>query len=157
MSLKRLIENQTIEIDDHKWGNREVKSWDNKEIDVHIDKKTHYKILGKKQKVRIKIPINSDTPITVLDAREKGIEIPRRLDREIKQAFENKKIRDAFMADLMNILRDYNTILNSEDRVRSILERLSRHFDLEWTGEKTVEYMKDILNIYTEIYEDKER
>ena len=54
MSLKSLIENQSIKIDDHKWGNREIKDWDNKQFEVHIDKTTFYPINGKKTKYQNK-------------------------------------------------------------------------------------------------------
>lgn len=59
MSLKPLIHNQSLIIDDHKWGAKEEKNWDKSSTDVHIDKKTKYPIGGKKQDVRILIPINS--------------------------------------------------------------------------------------------------
>jgi hypothetical protein len=154
MKLKKLIENQTIQIDDHKRGVGEIKDWDNTEVDVHIDKWTDYKILGKKQSVRIKIPINSERPIKLTDLRERQVEIPRRLEREIKEAFENRKIRESFMADVVNILKNFNTILDSEIQVRTILERLSRHFDLKWTKEKITEYTGEILEVYTAIYVD---
>ena len=54
MALKELIENQTIKIDDHKRGNREIKNWDNARSDIHIDKTTNFPLNGKRQKVRIK-------------------------------------------------------------------------------------------------------
>ena len=45
MSLQALLNNQTIEIDDHKRGAREIKNWDDPNADIHIDKKTKYKII----------------------------------------------------------------------------------------------------------------
>ena len=70
MGLKSLIENQTIIIDDHKRGNREIKNWDDIQNDVHIDKKTNFRINGKKQNFRIRIPINSDRPIKIENTRK---------------------------------------------------------------------------------------
>lgn len=63
MSLKGLIDKQTIIIDDHKRGIGEIKNWDAPSSDVHIDKLTNFPIKGKRQKVRIRIPINSERPI----------------------------------------------------------------------------------------------
>ena len=92
MALKELIENQTIKIDDHKRGNREIKNWDNARSDIHIDKTTNFPLNGKRQKVRIKIPINSDRPISIENERHQEVnEIPNRLKREIQQALENKQ------------------------------------------------------------------
>ena len=63
MALKNLIENQIIIIDDHKRGAGEIKDFDNLENDIHIDKETNYKIDGKRQKLKIRVPVNSDNPI----------------------------------------------------------------------------------------------
>ena len=87
MGLKRLIEDQTIIIDDHIRGNRELKNWDDPSVDVHIDKSTNSKINGEWQRVRIRVPINSNRPIKVENKKGKLEEIPRRLKKEIKDAF----------------------------------------------------------------------
>lgn len=60
MSLESLIHDQVIIIDDHKRGAGEIKNFDNQQNDVHIDKETSYPINGKRQKLKIRIPINSD-------------------------------------------------------------------------------------------------
>ncbi len=156
MSLKGLIDNQTIIIDDHKRGNGEVKDWDDKSIDVHIDKTTNYPLNGQRQNVRIRIPINTDRDVRIENGRNQRInEIPNQLRKEIRKAFENKNTRERFISDLVNILKDFETVLNSEDRVSQILKRLSQHFDLKWTEEKTATYTNDILVLYTQIYKDE--
>lgn len=156
MSLKQLIKNQTIIIDDHKRGSGEIKNWDNTSTDIHIDKKTNFPIEGKKQQeVRIRIPINSDRSIQIEAKGNKKItEIPKRLRREIQQAFENKKSRERFMADVIETLQNYDTILSSEQRVEQVLRNISRHFDLEWTDDRIVTYKNDILELYTRYYTD---
>ncbi len=65
MSLKPLIKNQSLIIDDHSQGNREINDWDNKNKDVHIHKNTRTKIEGKKSNLTIKIPINSGRKISI--------------------------------------------------------------------------------------------
>lgn len=157
MSLKGLIDNQTIIIDDHKRGSREVKDWDDEKNDVHIDKTTNFPLNGKRQKVRIRIPINSQRPIKIENAKKGSIdEIPSQLQREIKKAFENNKKRNEFIAEVVNVLKDFKTSLSSEQRAKQILENLASHFDLNWNGEKITAYIEDILTSYTEVFEDKE-
>ena len=60
MALKELINEQTVIIDDHKRGSREAKNWDDQSRDIHIDKTTNFPLDGKIQKLKIRIPINSD-------------------------------------------------------------------------------------------------
>ncbi|WP_316635980.1 hypothetical protein [uncultured Flavobacterium sp.] len=156
MSLKGLIENQTIIIDDHKRGSREIKNWDDESNDVHIDKTTNFPLDGKRQKVRIRIPINSNRPIKIENQKKDTLtQIPKQLEREIKKAFENTGKRRDFILEIINILKDFETSLNNEDRAKQILENLSNHFGLKWTGEKIATYAKEVLMAYTEVFEDK--
>jgi hypothetical protein len=153
MALKDLIKDQTIIIDDHKRGRREIKAFDNPENDVHIDKETNFPINGKRQKVKIRIPINSNQPIKV-ESKRKTIEIPRKLNKEIKKAFENTKTRIEFIRDVIETLSDYESILRSEEQVVKVLERLSKHFDLNWDEETIKKYQGEILSVYTQFYTD---
>jgi predicted house-cleaning noncanonical NTP pyrophosphatase (MazG superfamily) len=156
MSLKKLIDNQVIIIDDHKRGSRESKDWDNPDVDVHIDKSTNFKVDGIRQKVRIKIPINSDRPITIKDYRNSNLNhIPNKLNKEITEAFADKDVRERFMVDLIKVLKEFNTILGSEERVSQILENISKHFNLKWTPDKISIYTNDILTAYTQFYQDQ--
>lgn len=154
MSLKNLIKDQIIIIDDHKKGTREVKNFDNPENDVHIDKETNFPIKGKRQKVKIRIPINSDKPIKIENKRNQ-IDIPRKLNKEIKNAFEDKKSRTAFIRDVIETLSDYESNLRSEEQVEIVLKRLSKHFDLEWDNETIKKYQEEILSAYTQFYTDE--
>lgn len=157
MALKGLIEKQTIIIDDHKRGSREVKNWDDKTADVHIDKSTNFPIEGERQAIRIKVPINSDRPLKIENAKKQTLnEIPRQLRREIQKAFENKDERESFISDIIDHIKNFDTILSSEERVRQVLSNISRHFDLDWTTEKIATYSDDILSLYTEKYTDNE-
>lgn len=155
MALKGLIKNQTIRIDDHHWGNREQKNWDDTVKDIHIDKSTNTKVNGKRQNLQIRIPINSDRPIKIGNKNDQINSIPRSLEKEIKEALENKDSRVAFIGDLLDTLREFPSSLDNEKRAKDILDRLSKHFGLEWTGEKTTTYAKDVLRYYAQTYTDQ--
>ena len=156
MALKELINRQTIIIDDHKRGSGEVKNWDDKTADVHIDKTTNFPLNGERQDIRIKVPINSDRPIKIENAKKKRLnEIPSQLIREIQSAFEDKQQRESFIKDIIEHLKSFDTILSSEERVKQVLSNISKHFDLDWTNEKISTYSDDILSLYTQKYTDK--
>jgi len=156
MAIKGLIERQTIIIDDHKRGTGEVKNWDKKDVDVHIDKTTNFPVKGKRQNIRIKVPINSDRPLKMENAKSKSHnKIPLQLKREIKKAFENKAQRERFIKDILEHIKNFDTILSSEVRVRQVLSNISEHFDLEWTKEKIATYSNDVLSLYTQNYTDE--
>jgi metal-responsive CopG/Arc/MetJ family transcriptional regulator len=154
MSLKTLINDQLIIIDDHKRGTGEVKDFDASENDVHIDKETNFPIDGRRQKLKIRIPINSEAPIKVENKR-KQIPIPIKLNKEIKRAFENKQVRNAFIRDVLETLTNYQSALNSEEKAIKILERLSKHFDLKWDDEIIKKYREEALLTYTQFYTDE--
>ena len=157
MALKGLIEKQTIIIDDHKRGSREVKSWDDQTADVHIDKTTNFPVDGKRQNIRIKVPINSARPLKIENAKKKQIDhIPTQLRREIQKAFEDNQKRESFIKDIIEHIKSFDTILSSEERVRRVLSNISKHFDLAWTNEKIATYSNDILELYTQKYTDDE-
>jgi len=156
MSLKGLIKNQTIIIDDHKRGSGEIKDWNNQASDIHIDKSTNFPIYGKRQDIRIRVPLNSNRAIKLESfTRKQKNYIPKKLLKEINSAFEDKETRENFMVDLIHILKDFNLILDSEQKVRMILDKLSRHFNLKWSDEKITIYSRDILQKYTELYLDE--
>lgn len=153
MALKNLIEDQTIIIDDHKRGASEIKNFDNPENDVHIDKETNYRIDGKRQKIKIRIPVNSNNPIKI-ENRLGKIPIPNKLNKEIKKALEDKKTREDFIKDVIETLVDYKSILRSEEKATMVLKRLSKHFDLNWDDETIKQYRDDVLSSYTQFFTD---
>lgn len=154
MALKELIKKQMIVIDDHKRGSQEVKNWDNQYCDIHIDKTTNFPLGGKIQKVRIRIPINSDRPIKIENGKREGVnEIPSKLRREINRALEDRQIRNRFISEVMDVLNNFDTALSSEDRAKAVLTRISKHFGLDWPTETITNYAKDVLLTYTLIYQ----
>jgi len=158
MSLRPLIDKQKIRIDDHKRGNREIKNWKDKALDVHIDKETYYPIDGKIQKVKIRVPINSDRAVSVeIGKGSRQTEVPRRLKKEIIDALSNNEIREPFIKDVVDVLKDFDSTLSDETKASETLEKLSKHFDMKWTG-KTIKTMVDnTLNVYTQTYSDENK
>lgn len=157
MALKELIKNQTIIIDDHKRGIGEVKNWDDKSVDVHIDKTTNFPWNGKRQNIRIKIPINSDRPIKIENARKKELyDIPSKLKREIQKAFENKQKRELFINDIVENIKSFDTILSSEEVVQQVLNNISKHFELKWTEDKISIFTNGVLAQYSQSYTDND-
>lgn len=155
MALRELIKDQTIIIDDHKRGSREAKNWDDTRNDIHIDKTTNFPLNGRIQKVRIRIPINSERPISIENEKKQVVdEIPRKLRREISKAFENKESRTRFVKEIMDVLKDFDTILSNEQRANQVLTNISKHFDLDWPTETITNYAKDVLLSYTLVYTD---
>ncbi len=152
MSLKRLIKNQTIKIDDHKAGAREIKQWDKSDIDVHIHKSTNFRVNGKKQNIDIKIPINSERPLSVM-SMGKDIDIPKDLKKEILEAFRNPTIRNNFVDDVIKNISEYKTELSSIDRAESVLRRISRHFGLDDSYRVVKKYDGDNLVSLTLVYD----
>jgi len=155
MALKGLIDNQTIIIDDHKRGSGEVKNWDDQTADVHIDKTTNFPFKGERQEIRIRVPINSDRPLKIENAKKKKLDnIPGQLRREIQSAFEDKQKRENFIKDIIKHIKNFDTILENEKRVQQVLSNISTHFDLKWTNEKIATYSNDALALYTQKYTD---
>ncbi|OCW93036.1 hypothetical protein A9168_13335 [Macellibacteroides sp. HH-ZS] len=146
MALSKLINNQVIIIDNHKQGCREIHNWDDVRSDIHIDKKTNSEIDGVNQEVRIKIPINSERPIKIENARKQAIQkIPRVLRLEITQALEDREIRTNFVNEVLEVLEDFSTALSSEQRAKQVLTRISKHFDLNWPVDVIADYAKEAL------------
>lgn len=110
---------------------------------------------GKRQQVRIKVPINSDRPIKVENARKKELnEIPGQLKREIQRAFQNKTKRDSFIKDIVEHIKNFSTILENEERVKQVVSNISKHFDLKWTEDKISTYTNDVLMLYSQLHTD---
>jgi hypothetical protein len=154
MALLNLIKDQTIIIDNHKRGTGEANRWDKS---VHIHKTTHREIEGKRQEVELRIPINSNQKI---DVRVEGVnkgKVPKSLMKEIRGAFEDVEKRELFINELVKQLKNYSTILQTAERAAGVLDLLSKHFELKWTGEKILHYANNALISYTQIYKNDKR
>lgn len=155
MALDSLIKRQTIIIDDHKRGGQEVKNWNDVRNDIHIDKTTNFSLNGKIQKVRIRIPLNSERPISIEKERKQVIDkIPGKLRHKINNVLENRETRNSFVKEVMEILEDFETALSNEQRANQVLTNISKHFGLNWPVETITNYAKDVLLAYTLVYKD---
>lgn len=156
MSLKPLIKEQKLRIDDHKRGTGEVKDWNDSSADIHLDKETNYPIKGRIQNVRIKIPLNSDSDISIKNNKKPSAEIPRKLIREIQGALENKKDRQDFVNDLVDILKDYESALSNIDNLRQSIKKIGKHFELDWSDSEIATSVNGALQSLTKYYSDDE-
>ena len=145
MSLKPLIKGQTIRIDDHLQDGRVPHRW-NDDRDIHIDKTTN----NDKHKVRIKIPLNSDREITIIDARKEIDDIPGNIRREITKALSNKKIREEFVDSVLNVVQRFGADIENREHARQIINRISKHFG---KSKKLIDEYID--QKYIQIREDK--
>lgn len=146
MSLRSLISNQTVTIDDHFRGTGEVKTFDGQFKDVHLEKHTKAKVDGKKRKVVIKLPLNSDRGYTLEIKGKTGLDIPRELLKEIKHALMDDNVVKALTNDLFEILTNYGSTLNDIEKVGYALDKIAKHFDISWDGQQIVN-TKDGRNI----------
>lgn len=124
-------------IDDHQRGNREIKDFDKHSSDIHLDKKTNFKIDGKFQDIRIKISINSDRQPVINLENNKSIEldrIPKKLKKEIDNAFENTELTLNFFNDVKENIKNYPSILKDKEKCISVFDRLAKFFELRKTG-----------------------
>ncbi|MEI7502778.1 MAG: hypothetical protein WCJ61_05800 [Paludibacter sp.] len=155
MKLKSLLNKQEIDIEDHRKGSGEIKNWADPSADIHIHKTTKYKIEGKSQDVTIKISINNFRPIVSLNVKKRDVPIPEKLRREILNAFKNEKKVSEFVSDLVKILKDYEPIFQSREKVIQSLKILSMHFDLLWNEQLIIKMVDEAVKSYTGIYTDK--
>ncbi len=156
MNLGSLIDKQTIKIDDHKWGAGEIKEWDLNSIDIHIEKKTHAKLKGRNDEVLIKIPINSDKKLTIKNKRNQLVDrVPRYLEKEIREAFEDKKNRQNFIYDLISVLTDFQSNLDNLEKAKAALTRIGKHFGLNYEPIRIKKDIAEVIKSYTEQYVDK--
>lgn len=155
MSIKSLLKKQEIEIEDHRKGSSEIKNWNDPSADIHIHKTTKYKIEGELQNIVIKISINNIRPIVSINAKKKDVAIPRKLMKEIRNAFHNEKKVSVFVFDLVKILKDYEPIFQSREKVIQSLKILSMHFDLLWNEQTITKMVDEAVTSYTGIYNDK--
>lgn len=156
MKLNSLLKNQTITICDHKWGNREIKEWENPATDIHLEKKTKYKIDGKLQDVIIKLPLNSNRQIKIESkAKEIKNEIPPQLLKEINTALSDDSVRMLFIRDLIVVLKDYKSNLNNLTKAHNALLLIANHFNLQQTNQNIITQIDKVLKSYTEAFTDE--
>jgi hypothetical protein len=151
MKINSLLNNQTLQIDNHKWGSGEPLNWDAKHSDIHLDKLTW---TSKKNHIRIKVPLNSNRPISI-ENKSKGLRaIPTQLVHEIKEAFSNKTIRERFINDLSTVLRNYESVLANEEKTRLALESIAKHFGLQSINDYYCYYHNNKIIYFAQKFKD---
>lgn len=153
MSLQPLINGQILKIDNHYQGNNIPIDW--KKGDIHIHKETIFKIKGKRQKLIIRLPINSDKKYSIT-GRGNTHEIPRKLKKEVEEVLENANTRAMFIEDLIDCLKNFSQD-GTREKTEKALERLAKHFDLRWTGEEIKRYIDDTLVSHTRVYKSNDK
>lgn len=135
MSLVNLIKDQVIKIDDHLWGTKEPKSFNGKNKDVHLDKRTNFKMDGKLQKVIIKVSLNNDRKISVSVNNKKTGEIPKKLLNEIQNTLmKDDRLTRTFFEDVAQIIGNYESLLTDEKKCIDVFDRIAKNFGLTKTG-----------------------
>lgn len=142
--IKRLLDKQQIRIDAHQRGTGQSNSFDSNK-DVHLHKETLTPVDGKRRKVSILISLNKDNVEIKDECTGTKLEgIPTQLDKEIKTALEKKDVRDQFIRDVKNILKDYSSeSLSNEEKCKKALERIAKSFGLEWNSNNIEKYFFD--------------
>lgn len=130
--MKELVKGQKIRIDNHRRGAGGIDYFDDPANDIHLDK-TLYDGKKKNGEYQIRVPLNSDRPVTV--NREENERIPNRLLDEVQTAFEDRDKRNRFVGEMREILQGYpirDKNAPEVDRVHDAMRRISDAFDLGW-------------------------
>ena len=137
MKLRPLIKDQKLFIDAH-GHEREDIHFEDEQYDIHLHKKTNYRIGGKIQEVNIRIPLNSMRPVTITNARSKYMDVPLRLLREIQEAFSDEELRSQFVREISEIIQNYFHVFWNKELAKKVLARISKFFDLPWDDEYVI-------------------
>lgn len=146
MGLSKLINNQTISIDNHIPGSQML--WG---TGIHIHKKINNSS-GISADIRIPLSNSQDYTIEIKNNRKKGGEKQkeRKLYSEIHKALQNKDKRALFVKEVLDWMKD-NCIENKDGTVKPITtgrlmecaKRLAKHFDLSEMVETANELLRD--------------
>ena len=151
MNLKELIKGQKLRIDNHRRGTRSIDYYDDPSNDIHLDK-TVYDGRKAKEIYQIRVPLNSDRPVTING--DESILMPNRIMREIREAFQDEGIRKNFINEVRDVLKNYP--LKNKDKykgadeeeilqkkVYAAMSRIARCFDLKWDEGQIKKYIRE--------------
>lgn len=130
--MKELVKGQKIRIDNHRRGAGGIDYYDDPANDIHLDK-TMYDGRKKEGEYRIRVPLNSDRPVTI--NRDEYQRISNRLVEELQAAFEDDEKRNRFVHELRDVLQAYpirDMHHQNIDRVLEAMKKISDAFDLGW-------------------------
>lgn len=138
MKLSPLINNQDVFIDAH-GHEKEGISFSDERYDIHLHKKTKYRIEGKVQEVNIRIPLNSNRSVTVTNAQNKDLDVPRKLLKEVHAVFEEDiDLRTNFVKEMKSILENYYNVFWDKELAKNIFKKIGSFFNLNWDDENTI-------------------
>lgn len=146
MGLSKLINNQTISIDNHIPGSQMLWS-----TGIHVHKKMN-DFSDISADIRIPLSNSQDYTIEIKNNRKKRGEKQkeRKLYSEIHKALQNKDKRTLFVKEVLDWMKD-NCIENKDGTVNPITtgrlmecaKRLAKHFDLSEMVETANELLRD--------------
>ena len=147
--MKALIKGQRVRIDNHRQGSRSIDYYDDPANDIHLDK-TVYDGRKEKKTYQIRVPLNSERPVTI--NRDEDLTIPNRIMREIREAFKDSDTRKHFINEIRDVLKNYplknktKDIVREEEiegRVYDAMRRIALCFGLEWKEEQLKKYIRE--------------
>lgn len=143
--LKRLIEDQRIDFDDHSRGNRTTTEWG---TGIHMHKRF---IDGRRDGVEVIVPLDSDEEITIRNSR--GDRDLGPIIREIRKALAPGQTRRDFVETISKKLDNLSRGSASLEEARATGQRIARHFDLdENITEEIVRSYKQRITFYASIH-----
>lgn len=144
MGIKKLIDYQQIRIDSHQRGSGKANTWHPIE-DVHLHKIINRK---KKESYEIRVPLNSERPITINGYGNK--DIPQFIKDEIEEALKNNHVREQFIRDIDTAVANYySENLSKEQRARQALGHIGKAFGLD--ALRNV-FKDDVNEFYAHLY-----
>lgn len=139
--MKKLVKGQKIKIDNHGRGTGAIDYYDDPANDIHLDK-TVYDGKKKNGEYQIRVPLNSDRPVTV--NRDENAKIPGKLLEEIQDAFEDSGKKQRFVDEMREVLNGYPIKDKNNanvDKVQKAMRKISDAFDLGWNDGPTLSYV----------------
>lgn len=138
MGIKNLIKNQKIEIDAHHRGDGTANSWDSPN-EVHLEKKCK----SNKDSYNIKIPLNSNNPVTI--NRKDNQTVPSSIKKEVENALKDPQTRQEFVNNVLNAIEAYSSNLPDDVKARQAIGYIRKAFNL---GIPRCCFRRNIKNFY---------
>ena len=126
--LKSILRNQIIHVEDHRRTGSSINDWNDPTADVHIHKEDK----KSKEKYTIRIPLNSRTPASVdyYEHNRRRNKLPRKLRKEIREAFSDENERTAFFDYVYKKLAGYGWNYSPKN-ANEIIQRVADTFGFE--------------------------
>ncbi len=99
-----------------------IDEWDNRSTDIHLDKRTNTKLEGKQVEAVLRIPLNSERPVSCEVKKVSNASTGKRIIKEVKSAFSDDRVRRDFITDLLNSLDNYPSKFTSKEKAQSVLQ-----------------------------------